>query len=130
MKKKDETIALINKQLTFIPKLMSDLEKKDADLKRSKRETRRISEELQRLKSLADENDTFMTSLERKREKTKLTKQIASQKEELEQLKEEMRKLKEDSAKVNPAQCNVLSHDVYTLYFSKSKRLSRGRSCR
>ena len=112
MKKKDETIALINKQLTFIPKLISNLEKKDADLKRSKRETARISEELKRLKFLAENNDdSFMTSLERKREKKKLTKQIAAQNEELEQLKEEMRKLKEDSAKVNPVQCSaLLSH--------------------
>ena len=107
MKKKDGIIGLMNKQLAFIPKLMSDLEKKDADLKRSKRENERISDELKRLKFLAEDNDGFMTSLERRREKTKLTKQIAAQNEELEQLKEEMRKLKEDSAKVKPVQCSA-----------------------
>ena len=105
MKKKDEIIDLINKQLILIPNLMSKLEKKEAALKESKKENKRISEELKRLKILSDENDSSMTGLERKREKVKLKKQIEAQNEELEQLKEEMRKLKEDSAKVKPMQC-------------------------
>ena len=104
MKKKDEIIDLINKQLTCIPDLMSKLKKKDAALKGTKRENKSLSQEIERLQLLTKNNDDSMTSLERKREKVKLTKQIEAQNKELEKLKEEMKRLQEDSAKVNHLQ--------------------------
>ena len=101
LKKKDEDIDLINKQLNLIPNLMEEVEKKTADLKRSEKEREHLREKLRKQDILSNINDTSMTSLERKRENVKLTKQIEAQNEELKQLKEEIRKLKEDSAKVN-----------------------------
>ena len=101
LKKKDEVIDLINKQLEFIPKLMGDLEGKKAELRKSKKEKEHILEELEKQNMIAKMNDTSKTDLERKREIVKLTKQIKAQNEELEQLKEEIRKLKEDSERVS-----------------------------
>ena len=101
LKKKEEVIDKINKQLSFLPELMGDLAKKNSDLKRSKKEKENVSEELRRLKELVKLNDAGMSGLEKKREKVKLMKQIEAQNEELEQVKGEMRKLKEESEKVN-----------------------------
>ena len=101
LKKKEEVIDKINKQLSFLPELMGDLAKKNSDLKRSKKEKENVSEELRRLKELVKLNDAGMTGLEKKREKVKLMKQIEAQNEELKQVKGEMRKLKEESEKVN-----------------------------
>ena len=110
LKKKDEVIDLINKQLEFIPKLMGDLEGKKAELRRSKKEKEHILEELEKQNMIAKMNDTSKTGLERKREIVKLTKQIKAQNEELEQLKEEIRKLKEDSERVSTmfSLCTIL----------------------
>ena len=104
LKKKDEIIGLINKQLSFIPKLMIDLQKKKDELKSSEKEKGKLGEELKRLNILL--TGTTMTSLKKKRENAGLTKQVEAQKEELEHLKEEIRKLKGDSAKVNQVQCS------------------------
>ena len=101
LKKKEEVIDKINKQLSFLPELMGDLAKKNSDLKRSKKEKENVSEELRRLKELVKLNDAGMTGLEKKREKVKLMKQIEALNEKLEQVKGEMRKLKEESEKVN-----------------------------
>ena len=106
LKKKYEIIGLINKQLSFIPKLMTDLQKKKDELKSSEKEKGKLGEELKRLNILM--TGTTMTSLKKKRENAGLTKQVEAQKEELEHLKEEIRKLKGDSAKVNQVQCSVL----------------------
>ena len=101
LKRKEEIIDLINKQLAHIPHLMDELHKKKSDLERSENENERLSRDVDSLKFMAELNDNSKTSLERKRENAKLTKQIKAQNQELVQLKEEMRKLNEDSAKVN-----------------------------
>ena len=112
LKRKEEIIDLINKQLAHIPELMGELEKKKAELRRSKNENARLSKDIDHLKFMEKLNDNSKTSLERKWENAKLTKQLEDQNEELVQLKEEMRKLKEDSFKVNTMQSSV-SFRVY-----------------
>ena len=101
LKKKDEVIDLINKQLEFIPKLMGDLEEKKAELRRSKKEKEHILAEFEKQTIIAKLKDTSKTGLESKREIAKLTRQIKAQNEELGQLKEEIRKLKEDPERVS-----------------------------
>ena len=94
LKKKDELIGLINKQLIFIPKLMTDLKKKTDELKSSEKEKEKLKEEVKRL-NLVKVNGTTKMSLEGKLAREKLKKEVEAQKEEI-------RKLKEDFAKVNP----------------------------